>query len=132
MRLYASILLLGMAFPAWSSSFTINKGGGNSFSPSTLSITTGDSVTWSCGLSAGHSLVLDDGAGTCATATGFPYTQVFNTPGTFRYHCPVAGHSTCGISVCTGCLGMVGTITVSNPTFTSTPTPTFSISPTLT
>lgn len=83
------------------------------FSPSTATITHGQSVQWN--IATIHPLNIDDGSGTCLVSgtTAFPYTYTFMTAGTYHFHCGV--HSSCGNGMCpnpTTCTGMVGTITV--------------------
>jgi plastocyanin len=84
---------------------------GTSFSPSTLSVKVGSTVTFKF-VTAGHNVVADDGSfcspsdtgctGTVATATaGTTYTHKFDAAGSFPYHCQP--HKAAG---------MTGTITV--------------------
>jgi len=79
------------------------------FTPSTVTVQTGDTVRWTWG-NSGHSVTSGSG---CASNglfdsgvrnTGFVFTFTFNTPGTFPYFC---------IPHCS--IGMVGSVTVSAP-----------------
>jgi plastocyanin len=97
---------------------TVGPNGDLVFSPSSVTIHPGDTVRWTWGSSAHSSTsgvpgapdgiwdsgILNDGA---------TYSHTFNSTGTFPYYCIVHG----------GCCGMVGTVTVVNPT--PSPTPTF-------
>jgi plastocyanin len=77
------------------------------FSPSTLSVTKGTTVTWvwnDCGGGGGygtgtcvqHSVVFDDGtSGSPLQDTG-TFTRTFGTAGTFSYHCGVHGSAMTG------------------------------------
>jgi LPXTG-motif cell wall-anchored protein len=81
-----------------------------SFSPSTLTIDVGDSVTWTNNaVETPHTSTSDNGAWDSGTINpGQSFTHTFSTAGTFPYHC--AFHQA---------QGMVGTIVVRG----STPTP---------
>jgi len=75
--------------------------------PSTVTITAGDSVTWTNTGSAPHSVTADDGSfnsspGCTPSNTdpciqgGGTYTRTFSTAGTFAYHCLVHGTAMSG------------------------------------
>lgn len=83
--------------------------GGTRFSPASLTISTGSTVTWNWPSgSIQHNVVPDDGstpASSGVLADGpHTYSFTFNTPGTYRYFC--ANHGSPGGG------GMSGTITV--------------------
>ncbi len=86
---------------------------GSTFSPSSLNVNSGTSVTFN--LSAGHTVHIDDGTGSSVCGpdnfTSFPTNRVFSgTSGTiYRIHCD--NHS-CGTSCLLGCTGMVMTVTI--------------------
>jgi plastocyanin len=91
------IILFGFAISALGADHAVTTSG-LAFSPATLEINQGDSVTWT-GLFGGfHTTTSSDGLWNSST-DGFSY--VFNSPGTFNYFC--INHSLSG---------MVGTITV--------------------
>jgi plastocyanin len=79
-----------------------------------ITITTGASIVWDTTNASGHPLNIDNGSGTCMVSgqTTFPFTQTFNSTGTYPFHCGV--HSSCGNGTCgNSCTGlMVGTIQV--------------------
>jgi plastocyanin len=83
--------------------------GGFFFTPSSVTIHTGDSVLWTWS-SSGHS--------STSGSPGATFMRTFNTAGSFSYYCTPHG----------ACCGMVGTVIVSNstptPSPTATPTPT--------
>jgi plastocyanin len=93
--------------------------GGFFFTPSSVTIHTGDSVLWTWS-SSGHSST----SGSPGTPSGLwdsgilnqgaTFMHTFNTAGSFSYYCTPHG----------ACCGMVGTVNVSNSTPTPTPTPT--------
>src|SRR5438552_1421451 len=93
--------------------------GGFFFTPSSVTIHTGDSVLWMWS-STGHS----SASGSPGTPNGLwdsgilnngaTFTHTFNAAGSFSYYCTPHG----------ACCGMVGTVIVSNSTPTPTPTPT--------
>ena len=86
-----------------------------SFSPSTLSINTGDSVTWS-GLGGGiHTSSSDDALWDSLGSPNDSYSFVFNTAGTYSYHCDIHYY-----------YGMVGSVTVNAAVAPNSP-PTISI-----
>ena len=59
----------------------------NGFTPNTISITTGSTVTWMNQDSTAHSVVADNGAFASGTiAAGAKYSYLFPTAGTFTYH----------------------------------------------
>ncbi|MFN7941025.1 MAG: Calx-beta domain-containing protein [Thermoanaerobaculia bacterium] len=107
-----------LAAPALATGHSVTAGPGTSFSPKNLTITAGDTVTWT-NVGGTHNVAADDGSFRCANgcdgmggngnpATGWSFTLTFNSAGSIPYHCEVHGGS-----------GMTGTITVeagqSNP-----------------
>src|SRR6476659_8721103 len=94
------------------------------FSPSSVTIHTGDQVRWTWS-SSGHSTtsgspgqpngIWDSGIHN----QGATFTRTFNSPGTFPYYCVPHG----------GCCMMVGTVTVVSETPTPTPRPTATATP---
>lgn len=76
--------------------------GSSSFNPATLTVASGTTVTWRNDDSDVHTSTSDNtGWNTGDMRSGVSSTTVFNTAGTFRYHCLY--HRT---------MGMVGTIIV--------------------
>jgi plastocyanin len=120
-----------IGYPKPASAMTVNvtvgPNGNLVFSPSSVTIRTGDSVKWTWG-SGGHT--------TTSGSPGMPngiwdsglhnggatFTRTFNSAGTFQYYCVPHG----------GCCGMVGTVTVVNGSPTPSPTPTPTSTPTST
>jgi plastocyanin len=71
---------------------------GMAFDPSTITITTGTTITWTNNDAIGHSVTSDTGifdSGIINASGTFSYT--FDTAGTFTYHCKV--HPTMTASV---------------------------------
>lgn len=71
---------------------------GMAFDPSTITVTTGTTITWTNKDAIGHSVTSDTGvfdSGIINASGTFSYT--FDTAGTFTYHCKV--HSTMTASV---------------------------------
>ena len=63
---------------------------GMAFSPSTITVSTNTTVTWTNKDAIGHTVTSDSGlfdSGTVATNGSFTYT--FATAGTFTYHCKI-------------------------------------------
>jgi plastocyanin len=113
------IAALAAAAPAAAANHSVMTVAGNAFSPDTLTITAGDSVTFTNVAQGFHDVHADDNSFRCANGCdgdghggdGSPstamwsFTLTFNTPGTIAYHCEI--HGAPGF-------GMHGTITV-NP-----------------
>ena len=73
---------------------------GMAFSPSTLTISVGDTVTWTNQDSAPHSATGDNGefdSGTLSNGQTFSFT--FTTTGTYTYHCAIHNGMTATIIV---------------------------------
>jgi plastocyanin len=72
-----------------------DSSGSFAFSPATLTIKAGTTVTWKNGTSVGHTVTSDDGksfdSGTAnpITAQSGTYSHTFTTAGTFPYHCEI-------------------------------------------
>src|SRR5215216_6059930 len=102
--------------PASATTFnvTVGPGGNLVFTPSSVTIHTGDSVQWTWS-SSGHSTTsgspgLPNGIWDSGILNqGATFTRTFNTAGTFPYYCTPHG----------GCCNMVGTVMVVN----ASPTP---------
>jgi plastocyanin len=63
---------------------------GFAFSPKTITVKVGDTVTWSNADAQGHTATADDGSfdtGTITSST--PKSASFATAGTFAYHCKI-------------------------------------------
>lgn len=61
-----------------------------SFTPATLTVKVGDTVTWTNEDSTGHSATADDGSlDTGIIAQGKSGSATFNKAGTYTYHCKV-------------------------------------------
>jgi plastocyanin len=96
----------------------VGANGGNAFAPKDVSIQVGDTVQWTwqgdnhsvtSGVPGNPDGLFDSGV----QNTGFTFSFTFNDPGLFPYFCTVHG----------ACCGMVGSVTVGQPTPTPTPTP---------
>jgi plastocyanin len=90
--------------------------GSNFFNAANVTITQGDTVTWT-NTGGTHNVKFDDGSYTMpspASSALWSVNRTFNTTGTFRYYCQVHGGP--------GGVGMSGTVTV-NPPFTGYPRP---------
>src|SRR5690348_7586003 len=111
------------ATPAGAATTTVSIGSAFVFSPATITIHVGDTVTWRHDSSSTmHSVTADNGSfdsspncpSTCLGANA-TFSHVFNTAGTFRYYCRIHGAP--------GGVGMSGTVTVlaATPSTTSSP-----------
>ena len=71
--------------------------GDNFYSPATISVFAGDTVTWTNNGAAQHSATADDGSfDTGIFRPGQNRSQTFSSPGTFSYFCTVHGQSQSG------------------------------------
>ncbi|MGH9458377.1 MAG: plastocyanin/azurin family copper-binding protein [Thermoanaerobaculia bacterium] len=105
--------------------FTVAAAGANhavqvsdsSFSPMTLTIQVGDTVTWSNSGILPHNVRADDGSFRSGTpsAADWTFTRTFNDPGMIRYYCEAHGAP--------GGIGMAGSITVEGSTEPPPPPP---------
>jgi len=124
-RLLATILVfLGMLTlgPALARADTSVSVVDNSFSPQTITIAPGDTVTWTNNGSMNHTVTADDGSFSSGSLSpGQSFTHTFATVGNFPYYCQFHGAP--------GGIGMSGAVMVSssassaNSTSTSTSTP---------
>jgi plastocyanin len=73
-----------------------------SFNPSSMTVAAGNTVTWTNAGTTSHTTTADSGAWNSGPLRpGASFSQTFNTPGTFSYHCMI--HPT-----------MMGTVTVTS------------------
>jgi plastocyanin len=85
--------------PPASNTVTVSN---NSFSPATMTVAPGTTVTWQWAAGAvDHNVTFDDGDHSPTQSSG-TFARTFSSAGTFPYHCTI--HQS---------LGMTGTITVS-------------------
>jgi plastocyanin len=62
--------------------------GNSSFSPSSITITAGTTVTWTNNVEALHTVTADDGSFNSGDLTYYKtYSRTFSAAGTFPYHC---------------------------------------------
>ena len=61
-----------------------------SFSPASLTVSAGTTVTWTNNDSTAHTVTLDDGSAASGDiAGGATFQHTFTTAGTFTYHCRI-------------------------------------------
>jgi plastocyanin len=73
---------------------------GFAFSPDTITIAVGDSVTWSNGDSVSHTATADDASFDTGTiGAGTSKSVTFSTAGTFAYHCRIHSSMTATVVV---------------------------------
>jgi plastocyanin len=104
---------------------TVDVGPGLSFSPSTVTIAPGETVTWTW-LGSPHSTTSDSTSGaetwdSGVLTTGATFSHTFASPGSYPYYCTVHGAP--------GGVGMSGTVIVAAPTPTPTVPPTATPTP---
>jgi plastocyanin len=95
------ILLAAIIFISCSKSNSYNSGSNApaaasvsiknmAFTPGTLSVAAGATVTWANSDSTIHTVTADDGSSNSGNiAIGATYSKVFNSAGTFSYHCSI-------------------------------------------
>jgi plastocyanin len=70
------------------------------FQPASLQIAAGTTVTWTNADSTAHTVTSDNGAfDSGPLAPGASFTQTFDTPGTYTYHCQIHPFMTATIIV---------------------------------
>eukprot|EP00128_Syssomonas_multiformis_P005336 Colp12_sorted_trinity150504_noHs@20041 len=121
-----TICLVGIASAA-TFQVTVGQNGGLTFTPDTLTISTGDTVNWNFLGGTSHDVVssVDNTvSGRCSQpaspflqsvvfSSSGTYSMTFNTPGTYVYHCSVGTH-------CAN--GMFASVTVTSGSSSSTTT----------
>jgi plastocyanin len=103
------VALLVPAVPALAANQTVTATGLNTFSPRTVTVNTGDMVTWNNG-SGFHNVHFDDNSfdmPPSATSGAWSVSRTFTSPGTFRYYCEAHGGPNGS--------GMSGTVWVNGP-----------------
>lgn len=123
---WALLLLMLISSSCFAADVTVTANGNLTFSPASVTINKGDTVTFKNSGSLGHNVIATDGSFCCSTtcktgqtscalAGNFSSTMTFSTPGTFGYFCSAHGTPTSG---------MHGSITVND---TAPPPPTTAI-----
>ena len=73
---------------------------GFAFGPAELQIAAGTTVTWTNQDAASHTVTADDGSFDSGNlTTGQTFSQTFDTPGTYTYHCNIHPSMTATIVV---------------------------------
>jgi plastocyanin len=103
------LALLVPAVPAPAANQTVTATSFSTFSPATVTVNTGDMVTWNNGGGV-HNVHFDDNSfdmPPTATSGAWSVSRTFNSPGTFRYYCEAHGGPNGS--------GMSGTVWVNGP-----------------
>lgn len=115
----ASALVVVLVAPAAAATVDVTVAD-NLFQAPSVTVTAGDTVVWTKPGSRVHNVTADDGSFSSGDlAAGRTFSRVFNTPGTFRYHCSIHG-APGGI----GMSGVVGVQAAQAPTTTAAATTT--------
>jgi plastocyanin len=103
MKTALALLLAGLVLAGCSDETTQPSGNtvgvnDNSFSPSTLTVTAGTTVTWDWNGGNSHNVTWVDGtpAASATQATG-TYTRTFATAGAYDFYCTLHGTPTTGM-----------------------------------
>ena len=67
--------------------------------PTGLSVAAGESITWTNGDSANHTVTFDDGSCDTPVDAGKTVTVTYNTPGTYAFHCKIHPNMTGSLEV---------------------------------
>lgn len=117
----ALVLMAAGALPARAATHDVTVGPGLVFSPATLSIQVGDTVTWT---NAGglHNVAANDSSFRCAEGCdddggngnvsneSWSFSRIFNTPGTIDYVCELHAPTMAGQLIVTGGGGNAGSL----------------------
>jgi len=69
----------------------------NEFTPASLTVAIGTTVTWNFhGSYSAHNVTLDNGSGTSGDMMTGAYTRTFNVAGTYPYRCSIHGAAMTG------------------------------------
>lgn len=113
-----AVLVVGTALAA-DASVAIS---GFAFVPASVSVSVGDSVTWTNGDGVGHTATADDASFDTGTIAGGGSDSVtFSAAGTFAYHCTIHPAMTGTITVQAATGGGGGSTATTPPTDTATP-----------
>ncbi|HEX4496200.1 MAG TPA: Calx-beta domain-containing protein [Thermoanaerobaculia bacterium] len=90
--LAAALILAAAALPASAATVKVTVGGADLvFTPQTVSIQTGDTVTWT-NAGGGHNVASDDGSfSNAVSGSAWTFSHTYTAAGTFGYHCSVHG-----------------------------------------
>jgi plastocyanin len=119
-RLPLVALLAALAFPssALAANQTVTTTAADQFSPATVTVSPGETVTWNNTSGGQHNVHFDDGSFVeppMASTMMWSVSRTFNTVGFFRYYCEIHGAP--------GGQGMAGTVVVSTAPPGTTPPP---------
>jgi plastocyanin len=91
-HLAAALVLAAATFPATAATVKVTVGGADLvFTPQTVSLQAGDTVTWT-NAGGGHNVMADDGSfSNAVSSSGWSFSHTFAAAGTFGYHCAVHG-----------------------------------------
>ncbi len=67
--------------------------------PTGLTVKAGDSITWTNGDSANHTVTFDDGSCDTAVDSGSSVTVTYTVPGTYAFHCKIHTSMTGSLTV---------------------------------
>lgn len=87
--LLAGVGLLVVALPASAADSPVSIAA-FAYDPSSVTITVGDTVTWTNNDAVGHTVTADDGSFNSGSfGNGDEYARTFTSAGTFAYHCAI-------------------------------------------
>lgn len=119
-----ALLFFALASQASAATFHVDMANSR-FLPEMLTVTAGDTVTWTNRDSAQHNVVFITGLGQTENfGLGQSSSLRFVTPGTYRYICGIHGQSMSGTVIVNQADGPIAVVTGGAPTFVPpTPTP---------
>ena len=109
----ATMVLLWLAFPFYSFGATANVAISSfAFTPPASTINAGDQVTWTWN-GTSHSTTSDTSLWNSGVRSSGTFSQTFNSPGTFPYHCSLHSFMTASITV--NAAASPPTLSITNP-----------------
>jgi plastocyanin len=118
----AGALLAGLAVSSAAAADAPVAISGFAFNPASVTVSVGDSVTWTNNDGVGHTATADDASFTTGTiAAGGSGSATFATAGTFAYHCTIHPAMT-GTVIVQAAAGGGGTTATTPPTDAASPT----------
>ena len=111
LALFGMLAVIALAAPAFAATHSVSVID-NDYSPGTITVAVGDTVTWTNNGSAPHTVTANDGSFDsdpdcpdnfdACMQPGDTYSHTFNSAGTFGYFCKVHGQSMAGTVVVEG------------------------------
>ncbi len=120
--------VLGLAgLPAWADDAAVQTTGGNTFSPASVTVDVGDTVTWTNNGGLNHTVTASTNNWAKNNSIGFSgqsTAYTFESPGTYGYYCQTHGGPGSGMSGTVVVRGAASPTPPASPSAKPTPKPT--------